>query len=284
MDYWITIKGVKHGPVQEWDIKKKITDKTLSTQDLVWHTGLDTWQKLEQHPNFKASFNEQPDPPTITIDRSSEVSDSKDTLRIQHFWGRRFLAKMYDLFLYLVIFFILTNICDIRFGLDPQYAWMNLFCLIPFMLLEAFTIQNYQTTPGKALFRLKVTPLNNESPVTLSRAFARSFGSWVIGMCLGFFPFFVISGTATFFFTKWKGNTRWDKITSMRVTGPERLSFVHALSWFSAIFLILILFSSFLNVDTDTLEAIELFNQETYKDIIKVQPQLEPFLKPPSES
>ena len=280
MEYWITIKGEKHGPIQEWDIKKKIEAKTLSEKDLIWHSGLDSWQKLGQHSKFKADFI-----PTEVIEEIMAEPTPEtpkiilEVIEVNHHWWQRLLAKIFDLTLYSLVFFVITNASGIRFAIDLDLAWMRFFYLIPFMMIEAFFIQNYYTTPGKALFGLKIKPIDPDFPISLSRGFFRSLGSWFIGMTLGIFPFFILSGGVTYFSTKKRGLTSWDAFAKTKVEGPKKISFGKILLFSGAFMLLMASFSTYLGVDTETLNAVEEFNNKTYQQLIEASPKFESLLK-----
>ena len=46
MEYWISLKGEKQGPLKEWDIRALIEEGKAEPTDLVWHSDLDEWEKL----------------------------------------------------------------------------------------------------------------------------------------------------------------------------------------------------------------------------------------------
>jgi DNA-binding transcriptional MerR regulator len=123
---------------------------------------------------------------TITETSSTYFSVKSDELpQVYHPW-RRFLARMFDLFLYRILWTAFTafvfqiNIMS-RSGFSSIF---DSFVAIAMMLfLEPFLLKVLGTTPGKAIFGLRI-----ENPegrfLNYSEAFERTWG--VIGTGMGF--------------------------------------------------------------------------------------------------
>jgi len=108
-------------------------------------------------------------------------------------------------------------------------------------LLEGLMIHFFGTTPGKAIFGIRITRASG-SPVGLWAGWGRSYYVWLAGFGLCIFPFTVIGMTLALFRLLSTGMTIWDRHLQLRVQhvpiGPGRI--LLALAVF---FLLVVLYS-----------------------------------------
>ena len=246
MEYWISLKGEKQGPLKEWDIRALIEEGKAEPTDLVWHSDLDEWEKLGDYTAFRSCFaQKEADEAQVLIDdedrqieeikqqlqqKIEEVTGQKgvvpEVIKVeppsQHYWVRRGFAKVLDLLVYWVLFFMFTNSVGVQVGIDPDLDWVRIVMLIPFFLIEAYLLMRFGVTPGKFILGLRVERYPGLPPLSFNSGFFRSMASWFFGMAMGFFPFFIISMIISYFSTKQRGMTSWDAIgkTVVRSVSP----------------------------------------------------------------
>jgi hypothetical protein len=110
-----------------------------------------------------------------------------------------------------------------------QYAWkVHLFdmaCIFLWHLVEPFCLALAGTTPGKAIFRIRVVGPDSRRPGFL-RALYRSLLVYVAGMGFGFEPLRWITNFFSFLRVQQTGTAFWDHQAHTRVDqqplGPAR--------------------------------------------------------------
>jgi len=91
--------------------------------------------------------------------------------------------------------------------------------LMGWHFIEAVLIHLYGTTPGKALFGIKVKTENGES-VPMKTSLGRSFYVYVMGVGFYQFPFILIGMVFSYFRIQSTGNCLWDQHLKIRVENP----------------------------------------------------------------
>lgn len=150
----------------------------------------------------------------------------------------RFWARMFDYTAVSVLVFQLSDITLPQQGPDEGFADLfaryllemqkpealvfarTLFLsLIGWHLLEAVLIHLIGTTPGKALFGLKVRA-DDGGPVPMLASLGRSFYVYVMGVGFYQFPFILIGMIFSFFRIQSTGKCLWDQHLKIRVENP----------------------------------------------------------------
>ena len=99
------------------------------------------------------------------------------------------------------------------------FARTLFFALIGWHFIEAVLIHLFGTTPGKAIFGVKVKTEDGE-PVPMKRALGRSFYVYVMGVGFYQFPLILIGMIFSFFRIQSTGNFLWDQHLKIRVENP----------------------------------------------------------------
>lgn len=99
------------------------------------------------------------------------------------------------------------------------FARTLFFALIGWHFIEAVLIHLFGTTPGKAIFGVKVKTEDGE-PVPMKRALGRSFYVYVMGVGFYQFPLILIGMIFSFFRIQSTGNCLWDQHLKIRVENP----------------------------------------------------------------
>ncbi len=302
MEYWISIKGQKQGPLREWDVRDMIEEQQLTENDLIWHSSLPMWEKLGDYTAFKSYF--QPAAPEPAEDeeqsdaatREEEIENVKAQLQAKieevtgkplpadsiirvervesHYWVRRGFAKGLDFVIYTGIFFMVANFMGLPFGVDPSLGWVNLIQLIPFIVLEGFMLYLWGVTPGKLVLGLRVQPLSGMPALGYNRAFFRSAASWFFGMAMGVFPFFIIAMIMSYFTTKARGLSTWDAVGRTRVQAVHNVGVVSILSYIALFLVLMICCGVFVTSHEPTALAMGELMLEQFKDFPNMQEQI----------
>lgn len=284
MDYWVSINGEKKGPLKEWDVKELIESEVLTESGLIWHKDQENWSKVGDNPSFKHVFEKLKTPPPLEEDPEEEAGEATPAPPIQvpvtqnHFWVRRGFAKVFDLMLYVGIFFILSNLSGYRFGLDPELQWMEIIKLFPFFFLEAYLLKAFGITPGKWILGLRVVPLDGFPKLNYEKSLFRSGGSWFFGMALGFAPFFIISMIVSYLTAGKRGHTTWDIIGKTKVISSRPVMPSSVASYIISAFALIGSFGYFIQNHKPTADAYYQFSEEHYEEIVKSYPKIAPYL------
>ena len=194
-----------------------------------------------------------PDPETtskISVPVSSEVRPFV-----------RFFARTFDYMLVTVFMWLVSDAAPSPADIDPNltfgdlitrytaefekeewiiFARLMFWALLLWHGVEGLLIHVFGTTPGKALFGIKIlSRVDGRHPPVLF-AIARSFYVYLIGVGLYLFPFSIICMTFGFFRLMATGNTLWDKQLNTQVEHPP-LGFVRILLAIGAFFALMII-------------------------------------------
>ncbi len=99
------------------------------------------------------------------------------------------------------------------------FARTLFFALIGWHFLEAVLIHLIGTTPGKALFGIRVRKITGE-PLPMKTSLGRSFYVYVMGVGFYQFPLILIGMIFSFFRIHSTGNCLWDQHLKIRVENP----------------------------------------------------------------
>ncbi len=113
------------------------------------------------------------------------------------------------------------------------------FALLLWHVVEALMINVFGTTPGKALFGIRIVTNDGQRPGAMA-CLARSFFVYVLGVGIYLFPFSIIAMTFSFFRLMATGKTIWDHSLKMVVEHPP-MGFVRILLAIGAFFVLITL-------------------------------------------
>ena len=244
MDFYISIDGQKEGPVSQLRVGDWIESGKVNADTLGWHRDLDGWKRLGDIPALEIFFeNAKPpaEPPPLPEDALKpaptpavvvEASESDGDER--HPFLRLF-ARLFDYTVVAVIVFLFSDVefpqpapgetfADLleRYMEKMQQpeavilARTQLIALIVWQLLEGILIHMIGTTPGKALFGIRVTREDGAN-LSIKTSIGRSFYVYVLGAGFYQFPFILIGGIFSFFRLKGTGKCLWDQHLQTKV-------------------------------------------------------------------
>lgn len=234
--YWIDKERKRCGPATVPDMISKVRTGELSADTLGWHAGAVGWVPLKELPALTDFLTERA-PKHITYDPNDPLPelDDRDTPRsmdmrpaetpdeadmphgVERLYlpspGVRLAARLVDMSLYTVLVYSVLYLQHAPFNM--AYLPSNPVFWLGMLVLEALLLCTWGTTPGKALFRLRVRTMDPSRPgqggkLGFGRAFARALLVFVLGMGMMFsiLPIFAM------LFSRWqlgrRGITAWD--------------------------------------------------------------------------
>ena len=206
MDIWIIRNGEKAGPIHDFEIRRKIETGELPAATPAWHEGLDAWKPLVEIDLFTREFG------LTALPHPAENPPGQilpPSLPQKAFYGRRFWARWFDLYLYSGFWWLAMW----AVGQDIEAAllnpWVMFFQCVPWFALEALLIHKFGTTPGKWLLGLQVTN-NDGARLDLAAAIRRSLRVMFSGVGFGWGLLAVFCQALSLFTAKRLGAPLWD--------------------------------------------------------------------------
>ena len=276
MEFYVSIKGEKSGPFTNYEISGMLREGEIDGDSLVWVRGQDGWEKLREVPALKSTSSESvaddveenseeaqetedgnPLPGTRTPAKKISIPIAHEVRPLTRFWARSFDYTLVTVFVWSISDVVpppeLMN-ADLTFAdfisrlaeesqkeEHREVAILGLKALFFWHFLEGILLRFFGTTPGKALFGIKVKN-DDGSPVSLLPAIARSFYVYVAGVGFYMFPFSIILMAVGFFRLMTTGKTFWDNHLKMTVEHPP-LGFARILLAIGAFLVLMIVHS-----------------------------------------
>lgn len=276
MEFYLSIGGAKQGPYSIFKVGDLLASGEITPETLAWHRELPGWIPVRDVPALEVIFgrdrDRKPEPPPlpeVSPPHAQELAGaplpaietsmpSLDRTGLQSRPFLRFWARMFD---YMVVSVIVFQASDVsipqqipgenfaelfnRYLTEMQkpealvLARTLFFALIGWHLIEAVLIHLFATTPGKALFGLRVTTTAGEK-VPMLPSLGRSFFVYVMGVGFYQFPFIVIGMVFSFFRMTSTGKCLWDQQLKLHVDNPPLgvVRIVLAICAFFALFLL----------------------------------------------
>ena len=248
MDFYLSIGGEKLGPYSIFKVSELIESEEASAETLVWHAGMKEWKPLKEVPALENLFKhvkpqdkeaaesepfEMPPVPEGIPDGSgaatATIADAKVALATNVRPFVRFWARMFDYTLVSVIVFLLSDVempqpiqgesfSDLlnRYMAEMQkpeallLARTQFFAMIGWHFLEGVLLHVLGTTPGKALFGIRVRQ-EDGSRLQPLKSVGRSFYVYLLGVGLYQVPFILIGMVFSFFRLMSTGDCLWDQ-------------------------------------------------------------------------
>jgi RDD family/GYF domain 2 len=218
MEIWLIQNGKKTGPFNDYEIRDRISNRLLDSDDYAWHEGLPSWVKLQEIDLFKKEFDAvktiQPPPlPAIfPINREQNSSKIKCPYLLRRFW-----ARWFDLMIYLAAWWLLMYVVGGNIKAMILNQWVHLSLFIPWFAIEAALLHWFGTTPGKWLLGIRV--MNEDgSALTLKSAILRSLIVWIAGLGFGWGFLTALCHVMSWFTARNIGKPVWDHIGQHKVT------------------------------------------------------------------
>ncbi len=218
MKIWIIRDGEKVGPMQEFEVRKRIHNGEFNEYTPAWHEGLSEWEALGDIGIFEREFDSsafEPEPSPYTPPNTS-TSASPPPLEASAYL-RRFLARWFDLYFYAGFWWLGMWLAHQNIKAALFNPWIHLAYLISWFLIESILLHCFSTTLGKWLLGLRVVNQDG-SRLELGPASKRSLHVFILGIGLGWYLLVIICQVLSLFIARRLGSTFWDHVGKHRVT------------------------------------------------------------------
>lgn len=283
MRVWIIIDGEKQGPFSDYEIRSKIAYTEIKKDTLIWYTGLEKWQVIEDTPAFSKDFNdgefqihyknpneELEDPEEllpINTPAENHTPEGEKILtlndgEVKHFFIRRVFARFLDINLitqgysiFIIIFYKTSPIVYIE---RPEVIIS--ICLIILLYDICFHFA-WGTTIGKLLLGLKIEQTQKKLPSLGSSILRAIMLYFCVSVICIYFPlgFFLILALLIFS-VKFNKKLPWDQWTNTQARGLP-LKKGHIASYI-CMFISLQLIVSFTTPEHIKEESIKVFEKK----------------------
>jgi hypothetical protein len=197
--YYAEASNRSFGPITIEDLGRVLRSKPNSVDFLVWCPGMGDWERAGdqfalrryfQPPPTRANPNAPKFSPTLdspTIEPELRVFDQgkEDSLSL-HPW-RRYFARIFDLYVFILIFFFFLGIAFPKLFVGSDKSLDVLYGILgsgAYAVFEGFCMNVFGGSLGKRLYGISVFRTHNEG-FSLSISFRRSFAVWVRGLGFG---------------------------------------------------------------------------------------------------
>ncbi|MCB1078828.1 MAG: RDD family protein [Verrucomicrobiae bacterium] len=248
MSYYVAIGGEKKGPFPAYRIIDLLRDGTVTPEALGWEQGMESWKALREIPAFADAIEalerseeeaeaageevgsaDRQGPPPLPRTQEAKVSSpitglaSISTARpFSRLW-----ARVFDYSLVMTIAWQFCEVPQLPKDVSPfdlmrndgsiisqdamlKMAMIHYTGLVIWTVLEGLLLHLWGTTPGKALFGMRLSPVEG-GRLSLGRAMGRSMLVWILGFGMGLFPFYLIGGVVGLVMLLYNGSTLWDR-------------------------------------------------------------------------
>ncbi len=270
--FWIKDKR-RCGPSSVRDIVDRVRLGELPPETLGWHAGVKSWKPLRDLPALadflqdmtepgEEARGEKPAPEEKAQEQSAGLPPKPDAenkvdvklgihlppnmpdelcaadMSVPPPWTR-LLARVADTLLYLAL------VLGVLYTVGAPYSQYllpgSLFFWLPMVLLEAYCLSKWHTTPGKRLMGIYVGTMGASPEMSFGRAFLRSFTVFILGMGMMSFPFFPIMPIVSYCALRKRGISWWDmRALSLPIAKKAGLGFSRILVPLALIYVCLV--------------------------------------------
>ncbi len=255
--YWIKDKQ-RRGPATVPDVISQLQTGELTPDTLGWHTGCSEWKPLRELPSLSDFLNKAASPqesegeeaaetpvneepatksaPSTRPAAMEERSLQPDTPEPLHKTTQegyvsqrvylpsptaRLLARFVDCGLYAVLYGSIIYLQGIPYDASLILS-VNPLLWLPMLILEAWMLSTWGTTPGKMLMGIRVTAFGDDvTRLSFVRALLRSCMVFCFGMGLMIPQILIIMLTWQFWMLRRRGISSWDARCSTLPTQKE---------------------------------------------------------------
>lgn len=215
--YWIA-NGQRCGPASVPDMLAKLELGELSAETQGWHAGCEGWRPLRELPALAEHLeriskrSEAAAAPAAGQEEEEKPLPQQNSNKVLMKVmlpspGTRFLARMIDVAIYSTI------LLGVMYALNVPYKGHfqpgSLFFWLPMVLIEAYILSRWGTTPGKSLLGIRVQHIKGR--FSYGSALKRSALVFVLGTgCMVFPLLFLITLGVSYYGISRHGIAVWD--------------------------------------------------------------------------
>ena len=222
MQIYLLQDGEKSRPLTVYEVAEEVRSGRADKDTLGWYQGSDGWQRLEELPAVSSIFVEPPPRPAVVA--AEEQAERRAQLAPERMRSSvRLWARLIDLFFLewaILMIGLGTGLVTVSDLLNNPHLEMQLLPAALLVVLEAFMIHSFGTTPGKWLLRVRVS-LDDGSLIPLKTSFRRALTVWWRGVGFWVIPlniFMMALSQATLLST---GKTPWQPCLRLAAVLPE---------------------------------------------------------------
>lgn len=225
MNIWYIEKdGAQLGPVAEVEILDRVTAGEITRQTLLWRDGMEKWTPAGEIPSLSAAFAAPT--PSVAVSPYSPPTSEAATIELPIATSGpqvrpwiRYWARTFDTVVFVIVFgiglgFLLPQLLEIH---DTVF---NIIALVAMAFYEAACLSIFSTTPGKALFRIRICRRDG-TPPGFGMALLRSLRVFIKGVGLGIPLVALITQIVGYQTLNRDGITSWDKQGDLIVAHRE---------------------------------------------------------------
>ncbi|HEX8672650.1 MAG TPA: RDD family protein [Longimicrobium sp.] len=247
--WYYALNGERVGPRSLEEVRSLVANGVLEADSLVWTDGMREWARVGDFSILSPTWVQPVSAPAPRAEAewtpAAAPAPAPRVGTVQR-PGRRFGARVVDTMVYLIVVSFVASLLmpDLATRLPANPAKLNPLIKVPvtlaLALIEGLVFHVWGTTPGKALFGIRVTT-EEGGRLSLSQSFARALQVWVLGLGMGL-PLLDLLVPLVSFFHVWGGNpTFWDKAMRLRVEYGEITPLsAMAIAGFVLLFLVLL--------------------------------------------
>lgn len=221
-EWYYALNGERVGPRSLDEVRSMVASGVLDADSLVWTTGMREWARVGDMPIVSPTWAPPHEPvraPELPVQRPAVVRDEPRPLR-------RVGARLVDVIVYsMVVGLIVGTLAPelmARAPTDPRQLnplW-NLAFFPVIALIEGVVLHLFGTTPGKALFSMRVTTAEG-GRLSLFQSLSRAVRVWIVGLGAGLPILSLVAPIFSYFRLNARGRTWWDETLDLRVeNGP----------------------------------------------------------------
>ena len=191
MEFWLIKDGEKEGPILDFELRSRIRSGEVSAEQKVWHADLDDWIPIGEAElfanEFKSELIGEENVGKYLAGLEEEESATPPPFPVEpvqiHLW-RRFGARYFDYFGYMMVFFLMVVVFDLELKAMGENPWFPFVLVLPLLFIETTLLTYWGTTPGKWLTGLTVRGAD-ERKLSGGAAFLRTMRVMILGMGFG---------------------------------------------------------------------------------------------------
>ena len=227
--WYYALNGERVGPRSLEEVRSLVANGVLDADSLVWTDGMREWARVGDFSILSPDWVQPASAPAPraeaewTPDASAPEPEPARTVQRP---GRRFGARLVDTIVYVMVISFIAGLFlpDLATQMPADPAKMNPFIKVPvtlgLALIEGLVFHLWGTTPGKALFGIRVTTEEGDR-LSMSQSFARPLQVWVLGLGLGLPLLDLLVPLVSFFHLRGGNPAFWDKAMRLRVEYGE---------------------------------------------------------------
>lgn len=225
--WYYALHGERVGPRSLEEVRSLVANGVLDADSLVWTDGMREWARVGDFSILSPDWVQPASAPAPRAEAEwAPAAPAPEATRTVQRPGRRFGARMVDTIVYVMVASFIAGLLlpDLATRMPADPAKMNPLIKVPvtlgLALIEGLVFHLWGTTPGKALFGIRVTT-DDGGRLSASQSFARALQVWVLGLGLGLPLLDLLVPLVSFFHLRGGNPTFWDKAMRLRVEYGE---------------------------------------------------------------